>query len=193
MKTFWLCFVPLFIAVDVSGVLPIFLGLTEGLSREQVRKVTLQSTVTAVIVALLFLWIGQSVFALLGITVADFMVAGGVLLFVISVSDLLTMQKRLRQVDPESLGPVPLGVPLIVGPAVLTSSILLANEYGLGWTALAIVTNIGLVALAFVLGGPIHRLLGTAGTKVLSKLSSLLLASIAVMIIRKGLTTLLGQ
>ncbi len=193
MKTFWLCFVPLFIAVDVPGVLPIFLGLTEGLSREQIRKVTLQSTVTAVIVALLFLWIGQSVFALLGITVADFMVAGGVLLFVISVSDLLTMQKRLRQVDPESLGPVPLGVPLIVGPAVLTSSILLANEYGLGWTALAIVTNIGLVALAFVLGGPIHRLLGTAGTKVLSKLSSLLLASIAVMIIRKGITALLGQ
>ncbi|HSH69512.1 MAG TPA: MarC family protein [Deferrisomatales bacterium] len=193
MKTFWLCFVPLFIAVDVPGVLPIFLGLTEGLSREQVRKVTLQSTVTAVIVALLFLWIGQRVFALLGVTVADFMVAGGVLLFVISVSDLLTLQKRLRQVDPESLGPVPLGVPLIVGPAVLTSSILLANEYGLGWTALAIVTNIGLVALAFVLGDPIHRLLGTAGTKVLSKLSSLLLASIAVMIIRRGITALLGQ
>ncbi|MDF1554175.1 MAG: MarC family protein [Deferrisomatales bacterium] len=191
MKTFWLCFVPLFIAVDVPGVLPIFLGLTEGLSREQIRKVTLQSTVTAAVVALLFLWIGQNVFALLGVTVADFMVAGGVLLFVISVGDLLTVQKRLRQVDPESLGPVPLGVPLIVGPAVLTSSILLANEYGLGWTALAIVSNIGLVALAFVLGGPIHRLLGTAGTKVLSKLSSLLLASIAVMIIRRGLTMLL--
>jgi multiple antibiotic resistance protein len=143
-------------------------------------------------VALVFLWIGQAVFALLGITVADFMVAGGALLFIIAVSDLLTVQKRLRQIDPATLGPVPLGVPLLSGPAVLTSSILLANEHGLAWTALAIVANLAIAALAFVAAGSIQRLLGEAGSKVLSKVSSLLLASIAVMIARKGLTMLLG-
>lgn len=192
MKVFWLCFVPIFIAVDIPGVLPIFLGLTQGVERERVRKIIVQSTATAAVVALLFLWIGQGVFALLGVTVADFMVAGGALLFIIAVGDLLTHQKRLRQVDPEDLGPVPLGVPLIVGPAVLTSSILLANEYGLGWTSLAIVANIALVAVAFMQVQSLHRWVGDAGTKVLSKLSSLLLASIAVMIVRKGLAAFLA-
>jgi len=192
VTTFWLCFVPLFIAVDVAGVLPIFLGLTEGLDRGRVRSIIVQSTVTATVVALVFLWIGQGVFALLGITVADFMVAGGALLFIIAVSDLLTVQKRLRQIDPATLGPVPLGVPLLAGPAVLTSSILLANEHGVVWTALAIIANLGIAAGAFVAAGSIQRLLGEAGTKVLSKLSSLLLASIAVMIVRKGLTMLVG-
>lgn len=187
MKSFWLCFVPLFVAVDAIGVFPMFLGLTEGLARETVRRVIRQSVVTAALVALGFLVGGSAVMRLVGITVADFMVAGGVLLFVISLTDLLTTEKRLRQVDPESLGAVPVGVPLLVGPAVLTTSILLNNEYGFVATALGLVANICVAGVVLWFAPNINRLLGKSGARTVSKIASLLLAAIAVMIVRKGI------
>jgi len=193
MKSFWLCFVPLFVAVDAVGVLPMFLSLTEGIDPPVVRRVVYQSVFTAAAVALLFLAVGTAVLRLLGITVADFMVAGGILLFVISMTDLVTTEKLRRQVDPESLGAVPLGVPLIAGPALLTTSILLLNQYGFWNTAGAIVTNIFLAGLLFRFSPLINRFLGKSGAKILSKISSLLLAAIAVMIVRKGIAALVSS
>lgn len=193
MRNFWLCFVPLFVAVDAVGVLPMFLSLTEGIDPPAARRVVYQSVATAAVVAVLFLAVGTAVLRLLGITVADFMVAGGILLFVISMTDLITTEKLRRQVDPESLGAVPLGVPLITGPALLTTSILLLNEYGFWNTAAAIVVNILLAGLLFRFSPAINRLLGKSGAKILSKISSLLLAAIAVMIVRKGIAALISS
>lgn len=193
MKEYWLTFVPLFVAVDAFGLLPIFLGLTEGMDSGRVRRVIVQSVLTATIVALAFLFVGTAVLRLLGITVADFMVAGGVLLFIISMTDLLTAEKKGRQqVDPESLGAVPLGVPLLTGPAVLTTSILLLNAYGLLPTATAVIVNLLLAGVILGFAGGINRLLGKAGAKTLSKIASLLLAAIAVSIVRKGVFWLIG-
>lgn len=189
MREFWLCFVPLFVAVDAIGVLPMFMGFTQDIDASRIRRIIYQSVITATIVALVFLAVGTAILRLLGITVADFMVAGGILLFVISMSDLLTTEKIQRKIDPESLGAVPLGVPLITGPAVLTTSILLMNEYGFFFTAAAIVINIFIAGLVFRLAEPINSFLGNAGSKTLSKIASLLLASIAVMIVRKGITS----
>ncbi|RJR26780.1 MAG: MarC family protein [Desulfobacteraceae bacterium] len=190
MRSFWLCFVPLFVAVDAIGVLPLFLNLTEELNPLKVKRVVYQSMVTAAAVALSFLAVGTGVLRLLGITVADFMVAGGVLLFVISMSDLITTEKARKQVDPDSLGAVPLGVPLIAGPAVFTTSILLVNEYGALPTALALILNIAIAGVVFLSAGAINRLLGKAGAKTVSKIAALLLAAIAVMIVRKGVIAL---
>jgi len=187
MATFILCFVPLFVAVDALGVLPLFIGLTGGLSSPQQRRVIIQSLFTASAVALIFLAVGPLVLSLLNITVSDFMVAGGILLLVISLSDLLTGEKRQRIVDPETLGAVPLGVPIITGPAVLTTSVLLANVHGMPVTALALLTNLGIAGAIFWFAQPITRLLGNAGTMILSKIASLFLATIAVMLIRKGI------
>ena len=189
MKAFWLCFVPLFVAVDAVGVLPMFMSFTLDLNSHKVRRIVYQSVLTATIVALVFLAVGKLILELLGITVADFMVAGGILLFVISISDLLTGEKIQRKVDIESLGAVPLGVPLITGPAVLTTSILLVNEHGFFMTASAIVINILIAGAVFLFAEPINSFLGSAGSKTLSKIASLLLASIAVMIVRKGITS----
>jgi hypothetical protein len=99
VSRFWLCFVPLFVAVDAIGILPMFMGLTEGLDRAQMRRVVKQSVVVAMAVALTFLAIGKGVLSLLGVTIADFMIAGGSLLFIIAVNDLLTFEKRQRVVD----------------------------------------------------------------------------------------------
>jgi multiple antibiotic resistance protein len=188
MREFWLCFVPLFVAVDAIGVLPLYIALTEGLPPNDVRRILRQSIVTATAVALVFLVVGTAVLRLLGITIADFMVAGGVLLFVISLGDLLTTEKLQRRVDPDSLGAVPLGVPLITGPAVLTTSVLLLNAHGAAPTAVALVLNILVAGVVFGFAPAIYRVLGKAGSKTVSKIASLLLAAIAVMIVRRGIT-----
>ena len=193
MKIFLLCFVPLFVAVDALGVLPIFISLTGSLSPAQKRRVLLQSLITATAVALVFLAIGPTILTALNITVSDFMVAGGILLLVISLSDLLTGEKRQRIVDPETLGAVPLGVPIITGPAVLTTSVLLANVHGMSLTALALLTNIGIAGAIFWFAQPITRFLGNAGTMILSKIASLFLTTIAVMLIRKGLIEIISS
>jgi multiple antibiotic resistance protein len=191
MKDIWLCFVPLFVAVDAIGVLPMYVGLTEGLEPSRVKRVLFQSIATATAVALAFLGVGKGLLTLLGITVADFMIAGGILLFVISISDLLTAEKTQRRVDADSLGAVPLGVPLIAGPAVLTTSILLQDQYGPLATAAGIVMNIAIAGTLFYFSTSINRALGRTGTKIISKIASLLLASIAVMIVRKGILAFL--
>ncbi|MGA1843986.1 MAG: MarC family protein [bacterium] len=192
MRQFWLCFIPLFVAVDAIGVLPIFLGLTQDMDSRTIHHIIVQSVITASAVALSFLAVGVAVLAILGITVADFMVAGGILLFVISISDLLTTEKVQRRFDPESLGAVPLGVPLITGPAVLTTSILLMNEYGFFLTSASIVLNILIAGIAFLFAQRINRFLGKAGAKALSKVAGLLLAAIGVMMVRRGIALLIG-
>ena len=187
MKSFWICFVSLFVAVDAAGVLPMFLGLTGDLEPKQVKTVILQSVFTAVLVALAFLFVGPSLLGFLGITIPDFMIAGGILLLAISLSDLLSGEKKLRQVDPSSLGAVPLGVPLITGPAVLTACLLLANTYGRLMAAAALIVNVSLVGILFLLARPISDRVGRTGTMMLSKVASLLLAAFAVMLVRRGI------
>jgi len=191
MKVFFLCFIPMFVAVDAVGVLPMFLGFTEGMDRQRIRRIIWESVITASLVALIFLVVGVALLRLLGITVADFMVAGGALLFVLSINDLLTHEKKPLAHDAASLGAVPLGVPLITGPAVLTTSMLLMDAHGIVPTAISIVANIGMAGVAFSFAPAIHRILGRAGAKTVSKIASLLLAAIGVMIIRKGVVEII--
>ena len=186
MAAFWLCFVPLFVAVDAIGVLPMYMALTEGAEPSRLRQVVIKSFFTALAVAVTFIVGGKMILNSVGVEIADFMVAGGVLLFILALSDLLSYDKRQRRVDPEHLGAVPIGVPLIVGPAVLATALLLVDQHGMVVTLVATVVNIAIAAAVFSSSDLVYRLLGSAGSKVISKLASLLLASIAVMMVRKG-------
>ena len=193
MKSFWLCFVPLFVAVNAFGVLPLFINLTEGIEPQKIRRVVFQSMITALIVALAFIALGTIILNLLGITVADFMIAGGMLLLIISIREIISTDKSTYPIDLDSMGAVPIGVPLITGPAVLTTSMLLINEHTLVITSLAIIINI-LIAGGIFLSAPlINRVLGKTGSKTISKITSLLLAAIAVMIIRRGIAIFIVQ
>ena len=187
MHEFWICFVPLFVAVDAVGVLPMFIGLVQDMDEKATRRIIYQSVLTAAAVAFAFLAVGTYLLGLMGITVFDFMIAGGCLLFIISMTDLLSAPKARRQVDPESMGAVPLGVPLIAGPGVLTTSILLLNEHGLGPTAVSLALNLLIAGVAFRFADAINRVIGKTGSKILSKIASLLLAAIAVMMVRRGI------
>ena len=193
MKSFWLCFVPLFVAVDAVGLLPLFINLTEDIEPQKIRRIILQSMITALIVALIFIAVGTAILRLLGVTVADFMVAGGTLLFVISIRDIFATDKRSYVADPEIIGAVPIGVPLITGPAVLTTSLLLINEHSLFVTAAAMCVNILIAGVVFYFAPFINRVLGKTGSKTVSKITSLLLAAIGVMIVRRGIAAFISQ
>jgi multiple antibiotic resistance protein len=192
IKNICLAFIPLFVAVDAIGLLPLFVSLTAGLKPSQKDRVIFQSMITASGLALGFILIGKAVFHALGITIGDFMIAGGVILFGIAITDLVNPSQR-RRAPTEELGVVPLGTPMIVGPAVLTTCLVIIPEYGITATLISMLLNIALAGLLLKLSSRLVSLLGEAGTKALSKIISLLLAAIAVMLIRKGLEQFLTR
>ena len=188
---YFLAFVPIFVAVDALGMIPIFLSMTHSLSPLERKRLVIHSTFTALLVALAFLGVGQLVFGWLGITIDDFLVAGGAILFIIAIRDLLSFGKN-SSLPPESVGVVPLAVPLIVGPAVLTTSLILMHSCGVYPTVFSIVANVLLCGAILIFAGRLSALLGQAGSSTVSKIANLLLAAIAVMLIRKGLVGILA-
>lgn len=190
LKNIFLAFIPIFVAVDAIGVLPIFASLTEGVKNEEKRKIIIQSIITAISLAIAFIFLGNWIFKLLGITIGDFMIAGGIVLFCIAIIDIINPNKK-RRIPSNELGAVPLGTPLIVGPAVLATSLIIIEEYGLVPTLFSVVSNVILAGTIFLFSDFLINRLGVAGSRALSKVMSLLLAAIAVMLIRKGVLFIL--
>ena len=186
MEKFILAFIPLFVAVNGISIIPIFLALTEGVGKKERLIAIGQSIVTAAVLTLGFVLLGKFVFRILGISVGDFMVAGGILLFAIAVMDIVNPTKRKR-VPTGELGVVPLGTPLIAGPAVLTTSLMMLESYGMVPTITAVLCNLLIVGVLFFFSATLIKIIGEMGARALSKIASLLLAAIAVMMIRKGI------
>lgn len=186
METFLLAFIPIFVAMDALGILPLFMGFTEHLKNRDKHKIITQSIITAFLVGVIFLFLGKWIFRILGVMVADFKIAGGLVLLVISLRDILTYEKG-HKLSTETMGAVPIGTPLITGPAVLTTIIILLDSYGPFYTVVSFVINLVIVWITFLYADVISKFLGKAGSKAFSKIASLLLAAIAVMMIRKGL------
>jgi multiple antibiotic resistance protein len=182
----FLPFIPLFVAFNVLGILPIFTSLTSEMAQSERKRVARQSILTGFLVSIGFLGIGKSVFALMGITVSDFQIAGGILLFIISIVDLIFPEKT-RTFPKETMGVVPIGIPLIVGPAVLTLLLIIVHTYGYFSTILCLILNLLIVWVAFGQSHWIMGLLKEGGAKGIGKVSSLLLAAFAMMMVRIGL------
>ncbi len=189
-QTFWLAFIPLFVAIDVFGVVPFFVALTTGLDKRRKRILTVEATLTAFSISILFLAAGKLIFSFLGITENDFRVGGGVVLLVLAIKDLLFSKKEQR--DPESsLGVVPIGIPLIMGPAALTTILILVDSHGYLLTIASLLVNMIIVWVVFSQSHRITDLIGKAGSQAIAKVFALFLAGIAVMMIRSGIDQML--
>ncbi len=186
VSAFLACFIPLFVAVDPLGIIPVYLGLTEGMNVREMRRVILMTIATAAGVAGLFLFLGKGVFVFLGISDNDFKIAGGIILLLISLDMVLSGREREQRWE-RSIGVVPLGVPLIVGPASITTLLIQIDIYPIGFVIAGLVANLLIVSLVFIYSRYIGRLLGTSGMTALSKLIGLFLAAIAVMMMRVGI------
>lgn len=179
-------FIPLFVAIDPIGLAAIFLGLGQGVMPQQRQRIATQATVTGGAVALLFLFLGANIFKALGISASDFQIAGGSILFILAVRDLIHSAAEPEKL-PSDFGVVPLGMPLIAGPALITTLLLLAETLGVRVALAALVANLLLVVLAFRFSDQLGRLIGATGLRAISKIISMLLAAIAVSMIRNGL------
>lgn len=184
---FFLPFIPIFVAIDVLGILPIFISFTSEMEISARKRVVRQSILTAFLISIGFLVAGKSLFTLLAVSVSDFKIAGGTLLFILSVVDLI-FPERTRTFPKDTLGVVPIGIPLIAGPAVLTLLLITIDAYGLFSTIVCLMLNLLIVWFVFSQSHRIIRFLKEGGAKGIAKVSSLLLAAFAMMMIRTGLT-----
>jgi multiple antibiotic resistance protein len=184
LTQFLLAWIPLFVAMDPVGIVPIFLGMTAELPAERITRTVRQAVITAGLVAIGFMFLGQFVFRALGITVADFQVAGGLILLILAGRELVTTAAEAKPVD--DFGVVPLGLPLITGPATLAALLLEVDTVGATYALAALVTNLALIFATLTYGNHLKRIIGLTGLKAVSKIVALLLAAIAVHMIRKG-------
>jgi len=189
-----LCFIPIFVAMDSVGIVPMFLTLTRGYEAPERRRIVLDSLLTAAVIGIIFVLAGKTIFLLLGITIQDFAIAGGALLFILSIIDLLgDGSARVHGAEPRgALGIFPLGTPLIVGPAVLTTLIILVDTYGFVPALAAFALNLGVLFIALFKADLIFHVLGENGTRAFAKIMSILLAAIGIMMVRKGIMALIG-
>jgi multiple antibiotic resistance protein len=144
---------------------------------------------TGFVLGLVFVGIGKGIFFVLGIAIGDFLVAGGLVLLVLAIRHLITgkLVELQTSVSKEMIGVVPIGTPLVVGPAVLTTLLLLTQQYSVLAVVLSFLLNLAFAWLVFAQANRVARLLREQGLRASSQIASLLLAAIAVMMIRKGL------
>lgn len=190
-----LAFAPLFFAMNVIGVVPIYLNLTEELDAVERAQLTRNACFAVLGVSVLFIFSGRALFSAMGITPDDFRVGGGIIILVIAIVDLVFKTDKSRRdpgQDVGGLGIVPVGIPLIVGPAALTTMLMLVDKYGYFMTILVLVINLAIVYGVFSRSYLIVRVLRPGGIKVFSKIASLFLAAIAVMMIRVGIVNIIS-
>lgn len=196
LDTFVTAFLPLFVAINIPGILPIYIGMTETYTERARRRLLVRALAAALVLAVLMLFAGDVIFRTLGISVNDLRVGGGLILLVIAVTDLafgdLTKRRSGEkavqdEVEPPDLPVVPLGIPLIIGPGAITTILIAQGEFGYPATLLSIAANLLLVFGAFSFGPGLLRLLGPDTSKAVAKVASLFLAAIAVAMIRAGI------
>src|SRR5437868_13534219 len=138
------------------------MGLGTNASGEDRKRQAFLGIFTALAVAVGFIFLGKIIFAALGITVADFQVAGGLILLGLAGRELLSLGPHDRGGSDE-FGVVPLGMPLIAGPALLPALLMLVDTVGLVFTLISLLVNLGLVAIAFCNADQFTRWMGKIG------------------------------
>lgn len=178
----------LFIIVDPFGNVPIFMGLTEKMNTTQRRKVFNTATLVGIILLLVFAFTGQQIFLIFGISIYSFEVAGGLLLLIISMRILISGSLHEDVESPESLGAVPIAMPLLVGPGAITTTILSLQEYGTIITIIAVLVVLLIAWIIFRYVESVYKFLGKTGAIVIARVMALLIAAIAVQYILIGVS-----
>jgi len=187
MSDFLLVFIPLLVAIDPLGLVPLFLSVTEGMTPQRRRRTSFEAVGASLVICLAFMLLGGATFRFLGIADYDFRIAGGTLLLVLAVHDMIRRGKPAVD-ESEMVGIVPLAMPLIAGPATLTTLLVLVGQHGFGPTAISLSLNLTILLVALVYSNVIARVIGRYALSAMSKLVMVLLAAIAVNFIRVGIT-----
>ncbi|MEM2864308.1 MAG: MarC family protein [Candidatus Bathyarchaeia archaeon] len=186
-------FVALIVIVDPLGNIPIFSSLTAGMDGKVRRRTFNTATVVGFALLLIFTLLGDQLLKLFGISMESFMVAGGLLLAIISIKILIQGGWEERQVSPEDVGAVPIAFPLLVGPGAITTTMLILKSSGLAVAVSAVSLVFATVWLILRFIDPIYNLLGKTGSAVVARVMAVFIAAIAVQFIFEGFNLLLGS
>jgi multiple antibiotic resistance protein len=179
----------LFIIVDPLGDIPIFMGLTENVPQSKRKKIYNTATIVGTVLLLVFAFTGTGILRLFGLSIYSFEVAGGILLLIIAIRILVLGSMHENVESPESLGAVPIAIPLLVGPGAITTTIFNIQLYSTAAPAILavlIVMAITWVILRYI--DKIYKFLGKTGSLVIARVMALLIAAIAVQYILTGIT-----
>jgi len=189
LHDFVMTFVPLFIVIDAFGNLPFLIMAGEEMDRQHKTKMVNIAVLTATIVGLVFLFVGQWILGVLSIDVQEFGIAGGIVLLVLSIKYMMTGH-MITAVKEELVAVVPIGTPLTVGPATIATLLLLAGQFPIWIVLVSFALNMVITWAIFFLSQKIARFLGHGGLTAISRVFSLILAAIAVSMIIGGLRSL---
>ena len=198
-------FVTLVIVLDPIGLAPTFLGITHGLPQPARRQVAIRASFIAAGILAGSALIGDKLLATLGISLAAFRIAGGLLLFSIASEMVFGLRierqsKTAEQALEEhvrNIAAFPLAIPLMAGPGAITATVLLAGRASGQPAMLAgligvVVLVVALCLFVFLAATRIEKLLGITGNVVLSRLLGVLLAALAVQFVVDGVRALLA-
>ena len=180
--------IALFIIVDPLGNIPIFVGLTGNMAETQKKKVYNLAALVGTILLLVFAFTGQQILNIFGLSIYSFGVAGGILLLIIAIRILISETSHENNESPESLGAVPIAMPLLVGPGAITTTIFNLQSYGTITAILAVVIVLSITWIILRFMNKIYKFLGKTGSLVIGRVMALLIAAIAVQYILTGIT-----
>lgn len=177
----------LFIILDPVGNSPIFHSLTSNMTKQQRSIIIKKSVVIATIMLLVIGIIGEAFFRFFGITLNDFRIAGGIILFIYGVQGILGKTEAEAIKGDSSLAIIPLATPLLAGPGAIATVIYIKYRWGLSVMLASIMIDSILTFIILSLGEKLFKYLGKDGSLLLVKLFSMLLAAIAVNMIGQGI------
>lgn len=186
-------FVTLFAIFDPIGSLPIFSALTGNLPAKAKNRIIKTSCLTALGILVIFAYLGNELFRLLGITLNDFKIMAGLILLIFAIRYVLGRDPSdTISASGEDIAVFPLATPLLAGPGSISVVVLMLNPpYGPVTTLVVILLNVFIAYLVLHLGIRLYGLLGRQGTTVISRIMGLLVGAVALRFMREGLADLL--
>jgi multiple antibiotic resistance protein len=179
--------VALFVVLNPIGTVPLFIAITEKMEKEERKTVSKTAIIASGTVLIVFAVGGTELLSIFGITIFSFMIAGGVLLFIVAIKLLTHGVWRFGGGSlPEESGVVPLAFPLLAGPGAITSVIISYETSGLIVTVLSIAIVIGITYLILLFINSIYRLLGRRGSMIVTRVFAVFIAAIAVQYVVEG-------
>jgi multiple antibiotic resistance protein len=179
--------ITLFVVIDPIGIVPLFASYTERMQPQDRKSISKMATITAGVLLFVFAIAGTQIFAILGIDIFSFMIAGGILLFIVSIELLTHGAWRFGgDTSTDGSGVVPFAFPLLAGPGAITSVIISYQTSGIMVTILSIAIVIAITYLILLLATPIYRFLGKRGSMVITRVFAIIVAAFAVQYIVEG-------
>ena len=179
-------FITLFVIMDPFGNLPIFMSLTKGMPIMEIKKNVDRAVFVAGVVLFVFLFLGIRIFDFFGINLNSFQIGGGIILLIMGIMYVFGTSLKFVKSHGSDLS-VPIGTPLLTGPGVITTTIILVNESGTFVTVIAALLTLLATWLILINSVKLYRILGAHWIDVISRILGIILAAIAVEFITRGI------